>query len=87
MRRDYSRLHLLIPGRKADESEHVRRYLDSVMHLAYTLLRMLEKYSKSKAYMYVRKKKAGRAAAKKKRQKSAYPFAVVGNGSCGAALD
>lgn len=52
-------------------SFHERRYLDSVMHLAYTLLRMLEKYSKSKAYMYVRKKKAGRAAAKKKRQKSA----------------
>ncbi|BGP30852.1 Topoisomerase 1-associated factor 1 [Rhodotorula toruloides] len=46
------------------------KYLDSVMHLAYTLLRMLEKYSKSKAYMYVRKKKAGRAAAKKKRQKN-----------------
>ncbi|BGP23540.1 replication fork protection complex subunit Tof1/Swi1 [Rhodotorula toruloides] len=46
------------------------KYLDAVIHLAYTLLRMLEKYSKSKAYMYVRKKKAGRAAAKKKRQKN-----------------
>jgi hypothetical protein len=44
------------------------RYLDAVMNLSYTLLRMLEKYSKSKSYMYVRKK-AGRAA--KKRKKSA----------------
>ncbi|GAA5927146.1 hypothetical protein JCM1841_006062 [Sporobolomyces salmonicolor] len=42
------------------------KYLDSVINLSYTLLRMLEKYSKSKAYMYVRKKKAGRAAKKKK---------------------
>ncbi|GAA6027789.1 hypothetical protein JCM8097_001720 [Rhodosporidiobolus ruineniae] len=42
------------------------RYLDAVMNLSYTLLRMLEKYSKSKAYMYVRKKKAGRAKKKKK---------------------
>ncbi|GAA5823835.1 hypothetical protein JCM5353_006373 [Sporobolomyces roseus] len=41
------------------------KYLDSVITLSYTLLRMLEKYSKSKAYMYVRKKKAGRAAKKK----------------------
>ncbi|CEQ41477.1 SPOSA6832_03222, partial [Sporobolomyces salmonicolor] len=41
------------------------KYLDSVINLSYTLLRMLEKYSKSKAYMYVRKKKAGRAAKKK----------------------
>ncbi|GAA6000092.1 Tof1p [Rhodotorula paludigena] len=44
------------------------KYLDAVLNLAYTLLRMLEKYSKSKAYMYVRKKKAGRAAKKKKKQ-------------------
>ncbi|GAA5880461.1 hypothetical protein JCM16303_005390 [Sporobolomyces ruberrimus] len=42
------------------------KYLDSTVNLSYTLLRMLEKYSKSKAYMYVRKKKAGRAAKKKK---------------------
>lgn len=34
------------------------RYLDSVIHLSYVLLRMLEKYSKSKAFMYVRKKKS-----------------------------
>lgn len=40
------------------------RYLDSVIHLSYVLLRMLEKYSKSKAYMYVRKKKS-RAGKKK----------------------
>ncbi|GAA5909890.1 hypothetical protein JCM6882_002043 [Rhodosporidiobolus microsporus] len=46
------------------------RYLDSIMNLSYTLLRMLEKYSKSKAYMYVRKKKAGRAARKKKKQQA-----------------
>jgi hypothetical protein len=41
---------------------------------------MLEKYSKSKAYMYVRKKKAGRAAKKKKSKlvSSSYfsPFGV-----------
>jgi len=43
-----------------------RRYLDAVLNLAYTLLRMLEKYSKSKSYMYVRKKKAKKAASKKK---------------------
>ncbi|GAA6001966.1 hypothetical protein JCM10207_003015 [Rhodosporidiobolus poonsookiae] len=42
------------------------KYLDAVMNLSYTLLRMLEKYSKSKSYMYVRKKKAGRAKRKKK---------------------
>ncbi|GAA5867194.1 hypothetical protein JCM3774_002365 [Rhodotorula dairenensis] len=45
------------------------KYLDSVINLAYTLLRMLEKYSKSKAYMYVRKKKAGRAANSRKKQR------------------
>ncbi|BGP38765.1 Topoisomerase 1-associated factor 1 [Rhodotorula kratochvilovae] len=44
------------------------KFLDAVLNLAYTLLRMLEKYSKSKAYMYVRKKKAKKAAAKKKKQ-------------------
>ncbi|GAA5969681.1 hypothetical protein JCM11641_008004 [Rhodosporidiobolus odoratus] len=44
------------------------KYLDAVMNLSYTLLRMLEKYSKSKSYMYVRKKKAGRAKKKKKQQ-------------------
>ncbi|GAA5831127.1 hypothetical protein JCM3766R1_006246 [Sporobolomyces carnicolor] len=42
------------------------KYLESAITLSYTLLRMLEKYSKSKAYMYVRKKKAGRAAKKRK---------------------
>ncbi|KWU43381.1 timeless-domain-containing protein, partial [Rhodotorula sp. JG-1b] len=45
------------------------KYLDSVINLAYTLLRMLEKYSKSKAYMYVRKKRAGRAANARKKKK------------------
>ncbi|TNY24515.1 timeless protein-domain-containing protein [Rhodotorula diobovata] len=43
------------------------KYLDAVLNLAYTLLRMLEKYSKSKAYMYVRKKKAKKAASKRKK--------------------
>ncbi|WVR08981.1 hypothetical protein IAU60_006041 [Kwoniella sp. DSM 27419] len=38
-------------------------YLDSVVHFAYVLLRMLEKYSKNKSYMFIRKRKA----AKKKR--------------------
>ena len=40
------------------------RYLDSVIHFAYVLLRMLERYSKSKSYMFIRKRKA----AKKKRK-------------------
>jgi replication fork protection complex subunit Tof1/Swi1 len=44
---------------------HVYRYLDAVVHLAYVLLRMLEKYSKTNAYMYVRKRKAKRARRKK----------------------
>lgn len=39
-------------------------YLDSIIHFAYVLLRMLEKYSKNKGYMYVRKKKARRAKKK-----------------------
>ncbi|GAA5906718.1 hypothetical protein JCM8208_006366 [Rhodotorula glutinis] len=43
------------------------KYLDAVLNLAYTLLRMLEKYSKSKSYMYVRKKKAKKPAARKKK--------------------
>lgn len=32
-------------------------YLDSVIHFAYVLLRMLEKYSKTKAFMFIRKRK------------------------------
>ncbi|GAA6062112.1 hypothetical protein JCM10212_000866 [Sporobolomyces blumeae] len=47
------------------------KYLDSIITLSYTLLRMLEKYSKSKAYMYVRKKKAGRAANKRRKRDAA----------------
>ncbi|WRT69168.1 uncharacterized protein IL334_006152 [Kwoniella shivajii] len=35
-------------------------YLDSVVHFAYVLLRMLEKFSKNKAFMFIRKKKAAR---------------------------
>jgi hypothetical protein len=38
----------------------ISSYLDSVIHFAYVLLRMLEKYSKNKAYMYVRKKRVKR---------------------------
>ncbi|GAA6007730.1 hypothetical protein JCM11491_003944 [Sporobolomyces phaffii] len=63
------------------------KYLDSVITLSYTLLRMLEKYSKSKAYMYVRKKKAGRAAKKKKRQ--LFPQSTTGgdeNGEDGLGM-
>lgn len=41
------------------------RYLNSIVNLTYTLLRMLEKYSKSTSYMYIRKKKA-RVGRKKK---------------------
>ncbi|KAK4058290.1 Topoisomerase 1-associated factor 1 [Microbotryomycetes sp. JL221] len=37
------------------------KFLDSTVHLAYTLLRTLEKYSKSKAFMFVRKKSTKRA--------------------------
>jgi replication fork protection complex subunit Tof1/Swi1 len=40
-------------------------YLDSVIHFAYVLLRMLEKHSKEKGFMLVRKKKA---RARKKKQ-------------------
>ena len=40
-------------------------YLESVIHFAYVLLRMLEKHSKSKTYMFIRKRKA---AKKKKAQ-------------------
>ncbi|AAW44173.2 conserved hypothetical protein [Cryptococcus deneoformans JEC21] len=32
-------------------------YLDSIIHFAYVLLRMLEKYSKTKAFMFIRKRK------------------------------
>ena len=39
-------------------------YLDAIVNFAYVLLRMLEKYSKTKSYMFVRKRKA----AKKKRK-------------------
>ncbi len=42
-----------------------RSYLDSVIHFAYVLLRNLEKYSKTKAFMYVRKRKANQ---KKRKQ-------------------
>ncbi|ORY33101.1 timeless protein-domain-containing protein [Naematelia encephala] len=35
-------------------------YLTSVVHFAYVFLRMLEKYSKNKAFMFVRKRKAAR---------------------------
>lgn len=36
------------------------RYLDSIIHFAYVLLRNLESYSKSQKFMYVRKRKAAR---------------------------
>lgn len=41
-------------------TEGLPSYLDSVVHFAYVLLRMLEKYSKNKSFMYVRKKRAKR---------------------------
>ena len=44
------------------------KYLDAIVHLAYVMLRMLEKYSKSKAYMFVRKKKANRGGAPKRKK-------------------
>lgn len=39
------------------------RYLDTIINLVYVLLRMLEKYSKSKEFMYVKKKARRRARA------------------------
>lgn len=44
------------------------KFLDAIVHLAYVMLRMLEKYSKSKAYMFVRRKKANRGGAAKKKK-------------------
>ena len=44
------------------------KFLDAIVHLAYVMLRMVEKYSKSKAYMFVRKKKAIRGGASKKKK-------------------
>lgn len=38
------------------EGKQSLRYLDSSVHLAYSLLRMLEKWSKRSGEMYVRKK-------------------------------
>ncbi|OCF79113.1 topoisomerase 1-associated factor 1 [Kwoniella mangroviensis CBS 8886] len=43
-------------------------YLDSVIHFAYVLLRMLEKYSKNKAFMFIRKRKAARKKRKEAEQ-------------------
>lgn len=40
------------------------RYLDTIVHLVFVLLKMLEKFSKNKDYMFV-KKKANRRAKKK----------------------
>lgn len=37
------------------------RYLDTIVNLVYVLLKMLEKYSKNKDYMYVKKKARRRA--------------------------
>lgn len=50
------------------------RYLDSIINLNYVLLRMLEKYSKNKNYMYVRKK-----AHKRAKQKKAKALAAAGD--------
>jgi replication fork protection complex subunit Tof1/Swi1 len=46
------------------------RYLDSVINFAYVLLRMLERYSKTKSFMYVRKRKAAR---KKRKEQAENP--------------
>lgn len=46
-------------------------YLESVVHFAYVLLRMLEKHSKSKTYMFIRKRKA--AKKKKAREENGAP--------------
>lgn len=50
-------------------------YLDSVVHFAYILLRMLEKYSKNKSFMFVRKR---RSARKKRKAAAAGEGAVPG---------
>lgn len=36
------------------------RFLESIVHLAYVFLRMLENFSKSKAYMFVRKRQSSK---------------------------
>ena len=51
-------------------------YLDAVVHLAYVLLRLLEKFSKSNAHMFIKKK--ARVAARRK--KSKFVFADWGSG-------
>jgi replication fork protection complex subunit Tof1/Swi1 len=48
-------------------------YLGSIIHFAYVLLRMLEKYSKTKSFMFVRKRKAQR-----KKKKAAEEAAASG---------
>lgn len=48
-------------------SSQSSKYLDAITHLAFVLLRMLEKFSKSKAYMFVRRKKANRGGARRKK--------------------
>ncbi|KAK4051924.1 Topoisomerase 1-associated factor 1 [Microbotryomycetes sp. JL201] len=45
----------------ADFKAQSNKYLDSTIHLAFTLLRTLEKFSKTKAFMFVRKKQKARA--------------------------
>lgn len=40
------------------------QYLDAVVHLAYVMLRMLEKYSKNQDYIFVKKKAAKRGKKK-----------------------
>ncbi len=49
-------------------TDQSNKFLDAIVHLAYVMLRMLEKYSKSKAYMFVRKKKANRGGATRKKK-------------------
>jgi replication fork protection complex subunit Tof1/Swi1 len=48
-------------------------YLDSVINFAYVLLRMLERYSKTKTFMFIRKRKAAR---KKRKEIAENPEAV-----------
>ncbi|EOQ99643.1 hypothetical protein E3P92_01291 [Wallemia ichthyophaga] len=48
---------VMLMGRYKDQSV---QFLESIVHLAYVFLRMLENFSKSKAYMFVRKRKSSK---------------------------
>lgn len=60
-------------------------YLDAVVHFAYVLLRMLERYSKNKGFMFVKKKKKARDARKDRAKKIADARARGGDDAAATA--